>query len=156
MCEISSLYMESLMTHPSLTRCFDQDAGALMQRHVQQRTIDLAQICLLSKIDLELHRGRLHSVSDLKKLVMDVRERLDLPHPFVTPESLTTFDHAFADEDYACTYYSYLLGFIFAHVLKDLAHTQQFWNFWRKEGPLFVDGIPLDRNPFERIVEERS
>jgi hypothetical protein len=131
--EISSLYMETFAADPRLVQLFGDVGDKAVADAKLEQAFDLAQLCLLSKVDLDLHRLEIRSAEDLKGIVAEARRELDLPHPLIVPEYVTVFDHAFADEEYAGVYYSYLLGNKFASTLRQ-ASPPDFAAFWRKEG----------------------
>jgi peptidyl-dipeptidase Dcp len=153
--EISSMYLESFVTQPELLRLFPVDAASLRRQRIQQRTLDLARICLWSKIDLDLHRTRHRCAADLKQTVREAVRTLELSHPLVTPETLTLFDHAFADEEYASTYYSYLLSFVYAQALRNSHGTNSFREFWNGSAVDFTRQTPLSAIDLTGLVEER-
>lgn len=131
--EISSLYMETFAADPQLVQLFGEAGPKAVRDAECEKAFDLAQLCLLSRIDLDLHRLEIRSAEDLKQIVEDARRELDLPHPLIVPEYVAVFDHAFADEEYAGVYYSYLLGHKFASTLRQ-ATPLDFAAFWQKEG----------------------
>jgi len=151
--EISSMYLESFVTHPDLLSLFPVDASQLRNLRSQQLTVDLARICLTAKMDIEIHRNSYASAAELKQKVSKALLSLDLAHPLVTPETLTVFDHAFADEEYASTYYSYLLSFIFARALQEAHGTQLFWDFWHKDALEFVRQISMETVELTNLAE---
>lgn len=136
--EISSTFLESHLTHPQVLSVFNAPAEELRARRAQQRQLDLAQICLWSKIDLELHHQAPQTVAQLKQIVVESKQALKLDHPLVTPETVTTFDHAFADGEYAATYYSYLLSYVFARQLSEQRGTEAFVRFWHQSAYAFA------------------
>lgn len=125
-CEISSLYMETLIDHPKLLNLFGGDES-IVESYKNEKLKDLAYIALMSKIDLEIHSKRIQNIDQLNSVVENTIEASGINYPLVKANYLSIFDHAFWDESYASTYYCYLMGAIFAERLKDYPQ-EMFWS----------------------------
>lgn len=125
-CEISSLYMETLIDHPKLMSLFGEK-DCVIESYKKEQLKDLAYIALMSKIDLEIHSRSIQNTEQLNKVVEGVIKKSGINYPLVNSSYLSIFDHAFWDESYASTYYCYLMGAICAEKLKEYPQ-EKFWN----------------------------
>lgn len=141
-CEISSLYMETLIDHPKLLKLFGGDRS-VVESYKKEKIKDLAYIALMSKIDLDIHSQKIQNSDQLNSVVENSIEESGINYPLVKSSYLSIFDHAFWDESYAATYYCYLMGAICADKLKDYPQ-ENFWS--NNDKTKFVNEILGERH----------
>ncbi len=131
--EISSLMMESFISDPSLLELFEKPE-VLKEAYRSFQIDDMASLCLWSAIDLALHRDEMKSSQDIYSTIDNIKEDLNLNHPFVNRFTIKQFDHAFYNNDYAGSYYGYLIGLVYGLVLKSSSNAEAIPEYWNLRG----------------------